>query len=106
MRDTGPNFVPRSSLPTPNGLPVRCGAYSDSARATHAKPMRRDENAMTMSPVNDVDEYGLPAGILGRHPDKFYGSVGRVVCVCAVLEDKVTTLRHTLARAQQGQYTQ
>lgn len=60
---------------------------------------------MTMSPVNDIDDYGLLTDILGRHPDEFYGAIGRVVCVCAVLEDKITTLRHTLARAQQGQYT-
>lgn len=56
--------------------------------------------------MNGVDDYGLPADILGRQPDEFYGSIGRVVCVCAVLEDRVTALRHTLAGAQQGQYTQ
>lgn len=59
-----------------------------------------------MSRVNGVDDYGLPADILGRQPDEFYAAIGRVVCVCAVLEDKVTTLRHTLAGTQQGQYTQ
>lgn len=58
-----------------------------------------------MAAVNDVDAYGLPTGILGRHPEEFYGVMGRVVCVCAVLEDQVTTLRHTLACVQQGMYT-
>lgn len=58
-----------------------------------------------MSAVNGVDDYGLPVGVLGRHPDEFYGAIGRVVCVCAVLEDKATALRHTLARVRQGQYT-
>lgn len=53
----------------------------------------------------DVDDYQLPATILGVHPDEFYGAVGRVVCVCAVLEDQVTTLRHTLANARQGEST-
>jgi hypothetical protein len=56
--------------------------------------------------MTEVDDYGLPAGIVGRHPDEFYGAMGRIVCVCAVLEDKVTALRHTLARAPQGKYTQ
>ena len=51
------------------------------------------------------DAYGLSSDILGPHPDEFYGAIGRVVCVCAVLEDKVTTLRHTLARADQGRFT-
>lgn len=55
--------------------------------------------------MNDVDNFGLPASILGQHPDDFYGAIGRVVCVCAVLEGNVTALRHTLARARQGQYT-
>lgn len=55
--------------------------------------------------MSGVDDYGLPTGILGRHPEEFYGSIGRIVCVCAVLEDKITTLRHTLAGAKQGQFT-
>ena len=54
---------------------------------------------------NDVDEYGLPLGILGAHPNEFFSAIGRVVCVCAVLEEKVTTLRHTLERADQGSFT-
>jgi hypothetical protein len=55
--------------------------------------------------VADVDEYRLPAGVLGRHPDEFYGALGRIVGVSAVLEDKVTILRHTLANAQQDEFT-
>ena len=58
-----------------------------------------------MHELNDPDEYGLPVGILGIHPSEFYGAMGRVVCVCAVLEDKVTTLRHSLAKAEQGKFT-
>lgn len=42
---------------------------------------------------------------MGRHSDEFFGAIGRIVCVSAVLEDKVTTLRHTLANAEQGRYT-
>lgn len=58
-----------------------------------------------MQVFDTADAYGLPAGILGIHPDEFYGAIGRVVCVCAVLEDRVTTLRHTLAHAEQGKFT-
>jgi len=58
-----------------------------------------------MCAVNDVDAYLLPYGVLGRHPEEFYGAIGRVVCVCAVLEDQVTTLRHTLTGANQGAHT-
>ncbi len=42
---------------------------------------------------NDIDEFGLPITILGNHPDEFYGLIGRIVCVCAVLEEKVTMKR-------------
>jgi hypothetical protein len=56
--------------------------------------------------MSDVDEYNLRYGILGRHPEEFYGAIGRVVCVCAVLEEQVTTLRHTLENAFQGKSTQ
>lgn len=52
-----------------------------------------------------IDEFGLPITILGNHPDESYGVIGRIVCVCAVLEEKVTTLRHTLAHAEQGKST-
>lgn len=59
---------------------------------------------VNMYEANGADEYGLPIGVLGPHPDEFYSAIGRVVCVCAVLEEKVTTLRHTLARADQGRF--
>ncbi len=52
-----------------------------------------------------VDEYGLPLGVLGAHRNEFFSAIGRVVCVCAVLEAKVTTLRHTLERTGQGSFT-
>lgn len=58
-----------------------------------------------MRQPNNGDDYGLPASILGVHPDEFYGSIGRIVCVCAVLEHQVTALRHALANARQGQFT-
>lgn len=51
------------------------------------------------------DPFGLPPTILGPLPDEFFGAVGRIVCVCAVLEQQVSTLRHTLARAEQGAFT-
>jgi hypothetical protein len=60
---------------------------------------------VSMHEANGADEYGLPIGVLGLHPDEFYSAIGRVVCVCAVLEDKVMTLRHTLAGAEQGRFT-
>ena len=33
------------------------------------------------------------------------GSVGRIVCVCAVLEQQLTAMRHALAHVEQGKYT-
>jgi hypothetical protein len=52
-----------------------------------------------------VDGYNLPVGILGLHDEEFYGAVGRIVCVCAVLEQQLTTMRHSLAHAEQGRFT-
>lgn len=52
-----------------------------------------------------VDEFGLPTSILGRHPDEFYGAVGRIVCVSSVLEQQLSALRHSLAKAEQGAFT-
>ncbi|NPD04866.1 hypothetical protein HN031_09250 [Nocardioides sp. zg-1308] len=53
----------------------------------------------------EVDACNLPIGLLGRHPEEFYGAMGRIVCICAVLEDKVASLRHALVRVQQGRFT-
>lgn len=39
------------------------------------------------------------------HPEDFYGAMGRMVCVSAVLEDQITSLRHALANAEQGRFT-
>jgi hypothetical protein len=64
----------------------------------------RDHGVVTDS--ISMDAYGLTSGVLGQHTDEFFGAVGRVVCVCAVLEGQITTLRHTLAGARQGQFTQ
>lgn len=55
--------------------------------------------------MNDVDDYNLPERILGTHPDEFYGAMGRIVCICAVLEDRVIALRHALERVEQGRFT-
>lgn len=52
-----------------------------------------------------IDDYGLPVGILGRHPDEFYAAMGRIVCVCAVLEQQLTIMRHALARVEPGKFT-
>jgi len=60
---------------------------------------------LLMHERDGVDVYGLPVGVLGAHPNEFFSAIGRVVCVCAVLEEKVTTLRHTLERAGQGSFT-
>ena len=53
----------------------------------------------------DTDTYGMPEKILGPHPDEFYGAVGRIACVSAVLEQNLAAVRHTLALAYQGQHT-
>lgn len=55
--------------------------------------------------MSEVDAYNLPVGLLGRHPEEFYGAMGRVVCICALLEDKVGSLRHALERVEQGRFT-
>ena len=53
----------------------------------------------------DTDSYGLPSQIFGPHPDEFYGAVGRVALLSALLEQQLADIRHTLARARQGEYT-
>lgn len=73
--------------------------------STQMQPSATRAKMASVHELDDVDAFGLPVGVLGSHPDEFYGAIGRVVCVCAVLEGQVTTLRHTLEEVQQGKFT-
>lgn len=59
---------------------------------------------LLMHERHGVDEYGLPFGVLGADPNEFFSAIGRVVCVSAVLEEQLMTLRQTLERAGQGDF--
>jgi hypothetical protein len=52
-----------------------------------------------------VDSYGLSSSVLGPHPDEFFGAIGRIVCVCAVLEQQLIALRHAMQNVEQGKFT-
>lgn len=53
----------------------------------------------------DVDSYGMPERIFGSHPEDFYGAVGRIAGLSALLEQQLAAVRHSLARAPQGKFT-
>lgn len=53
----------------------------------------------------EVDEFDLPAVLFGPPPDWFYPAVGRVVAVCALLENKAQVLAETLTGVQQNTLT-
>lgn len=52
-----------------------------------------------------IDEFELPASILGPLPDWFYPALGRVVAVSALLENKAQVLAETLAHSPQDSLT-
>jgi hypothetical protein len=52
-----------------------------------------------------TDAYNLDVNVLGPHPNEFYGAVGRIVCVSAVIEQQISAMRHALAHVQQGTYS-
>ena len=53
-----------------------------------------------------TDSFNLSDGVLGPHPDEFYGAVGRIVCVFAVIEQQLSAMRHTLEQVEQDKFTQ
>lgn len=55
--------------------------------------------------VRGEDEFGLPDGMLGRHPVWFYPALGRVAAVCALLETRAQALAEILAHQVQGTLT-
>lgn len=53
-----------------------------------------------------TDSLNLSDRVLGPHPDEFYGAVGRIVCVCAVLEQQLSAMRHALEQVEQDKFSQ
>ncbi len=51
------------------------------------------------------DDFGLPDRMLGEHAEWFYPAVGRIACICALLETKAQALAEILARLDQGSLT-
>ena len=49
-----------------------------------------DPSALGGAPV--TDRFGVPDHLLGPHTDEFYGCVGRVVALSALLEDRLRVL--------------
>ncbi|GEA82359.1 hypothetical protein [Cellulomonas uda] len=51
--------------------------------------------------AQDVDPWGVPDRMLGPIPDGFYGAVGRVVTLSALLEDRLRALLQAVRHAPQ-----
>ncbi|MBZ5735140.1 hypothetical protein K8Z61_11605 [Nocardioides sp. TRM66260-LWL] len=52
-----------------------------------------------------VDAFGVPDTLLGPLPDEFYGAVGRIICLSALLENKMLSLYQALTGSQQDEHT-
>jgi hypothetical protein len=42
------------------------------------------------------DEFGVPANMLGRHPEEVFAGVGRIVTLSSLLEDRQRVLLQAL----------
>lgn len=51
-----------------------------------------------------LDEFGVPANLLGRHPDELYGLIARIVMLTALLEDRQRTLLASLTLTGEEAY--
>lgn len=47
----------------------------------------------------------VPPSLLGPHPESFFGDLGRVICLSALLENRMLSLYQALIRARQDQHT-
>jgi len=69
-----------------------------------------DEQAIRLArtvrflPAPALDGFGVPDSLLGPHPEEFYGAVGRVVCLTALLEDRLLALLLAIRRAPRSKY--
>lgn len=55
-----------------------------------------DSSHGLMGAEPDVDQWGVPYSIFGPHPEEFWGGIGRVASLSALLEDRLLTLLNTL----------
>ena len=53
-----------------------------------------------------TDDFNLSERVLGPHPDEFYGAVGRIVCVCGVVEQQLSAMRHALGQIEHDKFNQ
>ncbi|MEN0072502.1 MAG: hypothetical protein AAGC63_16105 [Propionicimonas sp.] len=64
--------------------------------------MSGDERRSVRLPAplrSEPDEFGIPDVVFGRHPEAFWGGLGRTVALAAVLEDQLIQLLMTLTNA-------
>lgn len=53
----------------------------------------------------NVDDFGVPDSILGRHEERFYGAVGRIACLAALIEQNVLDVHQALhGEGQEGDH--
>lgn len=55
--------------------------------------------------MTTTDAFGVPEYVLGSHDDQFYGAVGRVACLAAVIEERLRVLLQTLRHANQAAFS-
>ena len=54
--------------------------------------------------VSGTDAYGVPLNIMGRHPEEFFSTLGRIVSLAAILENKILAFyQYLVGRSQTEQ---
>lgn len=69
----------------------RSGFWTSSARSANIG----DVSPLTVQARSPrADRFGVPEHLVGTHPDDFFGCVGRIVVLSALLEDRLLVLVH------------
>ena len=51
--------------------------------------------------MNGTDRYGVPSNITGRHSEDFFSTLGRIVSLAAILENKILSFyQYLVGRSQ------
>lgn len=54
----------------------------------------------------NVDRFGVPIKIFGEHEEDFYGALGRVAALSALIEQQALGIFQTMTNSPQNEYTQ
>ncbi len=83
---------------------AEAGYHLNGLRSATASVAPEEDQALAALRPEPTDDFGVPVGFFGTHPEAVWGAIGRTVAVGALLEDRLVTLLQTLRGKTQADF--